>query len=41
MDLPSLQQPVLNTYEEPHCAINVLYVAFWAFVVNYENQELN
>jgi len=23
------------------CAINVLYVAFWAFVTNCENQELN
>ena len=40
MNLPSLQLLVLHTYEKPHCAINVLYVAFWAFVVKYENQEL-
>ena len=24
----------------PHCAINVFYEAFWAFVTNCENQEL-
>jgi len=41
MNLPSLQLLVLHTYEKPHCAINVLYVAFWAFVVKYENQELS
>jgi len=40
MNLPSLQHLVLHTYEKPHCAINVLYVAFLAFVVKYENQEL-
>jgi len=27
-------------YEKPHGTINVLYVAFWAFVMNCENQEL-
>ena len=29
-----------DTYEKPHCVINVLYIAFWAFVMNCENQEL-
>jgi len=24
----------------PHCAMNVLYVAFWAFITNCENQLL-
>jgi len=41
MNLPSLQHLVLHTYEKPHCAITVLDVTFWAFVVEYENQELN
>jgi len=36
----SLQHLVLHTYEKPHCAVNVIYVAFWVFVVKYENQEL-
>ena len=27
------------TYENPHCAINVLYFIFWDFVMNCENQE--
>jgi len=44
MNLSPLQILVLHTYEEmfekPHRAINVLYVAFWAFVRNCENQEL-
>jgi len=33
---PSLHLSVLNTYEKPHCAINVslLYVAFSALVMN-------
>ena len=28
-----------TTYEKPHCAINVLYVVFCAFVINCANQE--
>jgi len=39
-NLPSLQHLVCHAYEIPHCAINVPYVAFWAFVVKHENQEL-
>jgi len=27
-------------YEKPHGTIRVLYVAFWTFVMNCENQEL-
>jgi len=27
-------------YETPSCAVNVLYVVFWALVMNFENQEL-
>jgi len=40
MNPPSLQHLVLHTYEKPHCAINVPYVAFWTLVVKCENQEL-
>jgi len=44
INLPSLQHLSLNTYEsplmKPHCAINVLNVTFWSFVMNSENQEL-
>jgi len=40
MNLPSLQLLVWHTYEKPHWAINVLYVAFWAFIMNCENLEL-
>jgi len=39
MNLPSLPLLVLHTYEEPQCAINVLYVLFWAFVMKCENKE--
>ena len=28
-----------TAYEKPHCAINILYVAFLAFVMNCENQN--
>jgi len=43
MDLPSLQFLILHAYEEvletSHCVINVLFVVFWVFVMNCENQE--
>jgi len=31
---------LLHNYEKLHCAVNVLYDIFWAFVMNCENQEL-
>jgi len=45
INLPSLQLLVLNTYEELLTrssidAINALYAAFYAFVMNCGNQEL-
>ena len=41
MILPSLQNISLNTYEELLMRNRaVLYVAFSALVMNYENQEL-
>jgi len=47
MNLPSLRLLVLYTYEklyiydQLHCVINVLYVAFWAFVRNCEKSGVN
>jgi len=44
MNLPSLQLLALHTYEElilrNRSVIKVLYVVFWAFVMNCENQTL-
>jgi len=40
MNLSPLQRLVLHTYEKLHRALNVLYVLFWAFVVNFDYQAL-
>jgi len=40
VNLPSVQILLLHTFEKPHCAINILYVIFWVFLMKCETHEL-
>jgi len=40
INLSCLQLILLHVYEKLHYGINVLYVIFWAFIMDCENEEL-